>query len=91
MASAFQRTAFQFGAFQMEALGDFPVTDTDVLQKPINCVLAGQQRMFDRVNEWIVNDKRTTLKRVGSHSAVGKLSRGPAPSFTVKTNNRGYD
>ena len=89
MASAFQFGAFQLHAFQIDSPG--AVTDMDVLQLPVNCVLAGQQRIFDRYNEWIINRRRTQMKRVGSHSRAGKISKGPKPSFSVKTDKRGYD
>ena len=37
--------AFQYDAFQLDAfqVNDLNITDTDSIQLPVNCVLAGQQ------------------------------------------------
>lgn len=43
-ATAFQPNAFENDAFQITAAATNFVTDTAILQLPINCVVAGQQK-----------------------------------------------
>lgn len=88
MASAFQGSAFQAGAFQ--AAGTGRLTDTTILQKPIDCVLAGQQPYKYRDSEYEIPAYRRTHKTAVSKTGVARL-RGGAPSFTSKTSSRGYD
>jgi hypothetical protein len=66
-----------------------PITSTDLLQKPVNCVLAGEQSIKDRYREWDVPAAGRTERTAVSRSAV--KSFGGKPSFTTKTGPRGYD
>lgn len=66
------------------------ITDTDILQKPIDCVLAGQHLIKDRFREAEIRAPMTRLKTVMSAGLRARL-RGPVPSFSVTTNKRGYD
>lgn len=66
------------------------ITDTEVIQLPINCVLAGQQPYKFGGREWEIPAYRRSDKTAVTRSGVAKL-RGAKPSFTVTTNNRGYD
>lgn len=65
------------------------ISDTDILQKPVNCVLHGDQVIKDRyrISEVRPQNRRenTTVSRSGVKSLGGK------PGFTVKTSSRGYD
>ena len=88
MGSAFQQTAFQFGAFQIAPGGD--VTDTNHLQLPVDCVLAGDQPYNDRGREYDIRPMNATEKTWGKHSSVRALGGG-RPSFTTTTGKRGYD
>lgn len=47
MAKFFQPDFFQTDFFQ-NAQADLSITDTDVLQRPINCILMGQQAYRER-------------------------------------------
>lgn len=66
------------------------VTDTTVLQLPINCILAGQQHYKVRGRTWEVVPYKKT-ENVAVVGAGVRRIRGDAPSFTVKTGTRGYD
>lgn len=84
MSAAFQGNAFQFNAFQINL-----VVSTRNLPLPINCVLIGQQ-LYERTGR--------TFERVPGRAGTRVLARsssvqslGDAPSFTVKSNARGYD
>lgn len=66
------------------------ITDTDILQKPINCVLAGEVPFKDRWREYQIPAKYTTNKTVVKSSGARRL-KGPAPSFTTRTGSKGYD
>jgi hypothetical protein len=74
-----------------DAFGAFlPITDTDLIGLPINCVLMGRQlwRYRERASElWPRN-----LREKGAmpKSGIGRL-KGDKPSFTVKTGTKGYD
>ena len=88
--TAFQRNAFQWypdRAFQIDV---FPITDTTVLQKPINAILAGQQdyEVGREIAEEFPENFSATI--VAQASDAVRLSDQPS-TFTVKTNNRGYD
>lgn len=66
------------------------ITDTDILQKPVNYALAGEQRIKDRGREWDIRAANRKESPRVMRSGARKLG-GEAPSFTVKTGNRGYD
>jgi hypothetical protein len=87
-SSAFQFNAFQVGAFQVAGAGI--LTDTDILQLPVDCVLAGQQPFTERGRTFEGGPQRMTRRTLGTHSSVRNLS-GARPSFTIKTGSRGYD
>lgn len=65
------------------------ITDTNVLQLPINAVLAGQQDYEVSKREWEV--KNPNYKITVTVSSDGVKNLGGKSSFTVKTDNRGYD
>ena len=44
MAAVFQPNLFQVDVFQTVVPVDLTITSTDILQKPVNCVLAGDPR-----------------------------------------------
>lgn len=66
-----------------------PVTDTDILQLPVDCVLAGEQTIKDRYREWDVPAAKRTERMTVSRSGVRSLGGGTG--FTTKTGPRGYD
>lgn len=66
------------------------IIDTDILQKPVDCVLAGDQLIKDRYREWTVPGAKTVERPMVSATPRRRLT-GQAPSFTVKTDKRGYD
>lgn len=84
MAVAFQGNAFQDDAFQVSI-----VVSTLNMPLPINCVLIGEQlyertgRTFERV------PGRSGIRVRASFGATHQL--GESPSFTVKSNAKGYD
>lgn len=88
MPSAFQPGAFQVGAFQSAGAGQ--LTSTTILQKPINCVLAGHQPYKFSETEYSIPPYRRTHTTAVARSGVAKL-RGGKSSFTSKTSSRGYD
>jgi hypothetical protein len=85
-STAFQRNAFQGNAFQTGTT----VSDTDVLQLPINCILAGQQHYKHRERTWDIPPHRVTEEVTARGSSTRRL-RGEAPTFTTRTGKRGYD
>lgn len=87
MATAFQPNAFQHSGFQIEAS---EITDTDILQKPVDVVLAGQQRITDRYREFDLRAPNRRQRVTVSTRGMRRLNGG-TPSFTVKTGKRGYD
>lgn len=85
--------ANHFAAFHFLAVWrDVPlldITDTDILQKPVNCVLHGDQVIRDRYR---INDVRANNRRENvtvTRSGARKLGGGTG--FTVRTDHRGYD
>ena len=88
---AFQNNAFQNNAFQVNVEIVQTITDTTILQLPINAVLAGQQ---DNMEEgWRDNDIRNPDFREETNLAGGSLTQlsDSASTFTVTTTKRGYD
>lgn len=69
---------------------ELSIVDTEVLQLPVDCVLAGQQPYRERGREWEIRPRNLTEKTWGRHSSVRAL-QGGKPSFTVTTGKRGYD
>lgn len=66
------------------------VTDTDILQKPVNVVMAGDVPIKDRWREFDIRPLDLKTKPVATGSPTRRL-RGDKPSFTVKTDKKGYD
>lgn len=66
------------------------VTDTDLLQKPVNCILAGQQDYKFSEREWDVRLPNVKTKATLEGGIARRLSKSP-PEFTTTTNNKGYD
>lgn len=85
MAGAFQRNAFQNNAFQTSG-----VTSTLSLPLPINCVLIGQQ-LYRKVGRTLELVPGKAGQRVRMSSAASGRISSDAPSFTVKSNAKGYD
>lgn len=70
------------------ALGS--ITDTEVLQKPVDFALAGEQLIKDRYREYeIPAYKRTETVRVKTGGA--RMLSKQKSSFTTRTGSRGYD
>lgn len=85
MAGAFQANAFQNNAFQTSA-----VTSTVSLQLPINCVLIGQQ-LYRRVGKTFELVPGRAGSRVIASAGKGGRISSESPSFTVKSNAKGYN
>lgn len=85
--TTFQPSTFQFSTFQIDL---FALTDTTVIEKPIDCVLMGQQDMevSRRVAEEFPQNLQASI--AVEPAAPVRLSE-KEPSFTVTTNSRGYD
>lgn len=66
------------------------ITDTDILHKPVDYALAGEQRIKDRYREWDIPAARRTERVSVKRSGARRLG-GERPSFTVRTDKRGYD
>lgn len=89
----------EYGAFALTGedavLFEQPdVTDvTNDLQLPINCILAGQQLIRDRYRENTIFDPgiKATRKINGFSVQLDITGKFKKPSFTVTSNNRGYD
>ncbi len=74
MSVAFQKNAFQNGAFQEDL-----IVSSLNMPYPVNCVLIGEQLYFRPDKPMFEMTPRKTQKIAGD-----------APSFTVKTSNKGY-
>jgi hypothetical protein len=91
MASAFQSNAFQNNAFQITSATQ-EITDTDILQLPVNVVLAGAVPIKDRYREFDI--RPLNFRQGKTHmSARGGVRRigGDGPSFTITTSRKGHD
>lgn len=66
------------------------ITDTEVLQLPVDCVLAGQQVEYRRRRTFEPSRGRGGERVRVAAGARGRLG-GPGPGFTVRTDSRGYD
>lgn len=64
-------------------------TSRQVLQEPVDCVLADRQTIEDRGVEYDIRPADTKSKTVMKRG--GRLSKGPAPSFSITTNKKGHD
>lgn len=72
------------------ALRDSTITDTDILRKPVNVVMAGDVPIKGSGVEY---DKRPVnfRSRVAASASPARRLSGDKPSFTVRTDKRGYD
>lgn len=66
------------------------LTDTTVIHKPVDYQLAGEPPYKDRGITYELAPKKTTFKTFATRSGAVKLSGG-RPSFTTRTDSRGYD
>jgi hypothetical protein len=82
--------AAQISAAVSSILATLFIVSTNILQKPIDCVLAGHQRIFDRLREYDIKPTnfRSTVR--GTRSGARRLG-GDKPSFRVRTDKKGYD
>lgn len=71
-------------------VADHTLVDTDILQRPVNVVLAGMQPIKDRYREWDVRAPNLRTETKGTASSTRRL-KGGRPSFTTKTGPKGYD
>lgn len=91
MASAFQQSAFQVSAFQIvSAPAEQTITDTDILNLPVDYALAGKQLVKDRYREFDIRPPNYREKTAVRRAGVRRLEGG-TPSFTVTSNRKGYD
>lgn len=67
-------------------------TDTDILQLPVNVVLA-HKYLFKKHGKTVEHrDPNYKFERMASRrTGVRRLNRGEGPSFTTTTNKKGYD
>ena len=77
-------TAFEFAPSVQD------ITDTDILQLPVDVVLAGQQPYEFRYREYEIRSAspRARVKVIATSS---RRLGGAAPSFETKIGKRGYD
>lgn len=77
-----------FPPVQSHIIGIETVTDTTILQLPINCVLAGQQEYeqggYDV--EYVGGSYREFVS-----VSCSEVWQGDSPTFTTRTDSRGYD
>ncbi len=70
-------------------VSDHTVTDTDILERPVNVVMAGDVPIKDRWREYDIRPANFKTREVASTSKARRLS-GPG-SVTTRTDKRGYD
>jgi hypothetical protein len=66
------------------------IVSRNILMDPINCVLAGHQRIFDRLREYDIRPRNLRRNTVGKTAGTRRLG-GDKPSFRVRTDKKGYD
>ena len=66
---------------------DIDVTDTSILQLPINCVLIGDQK---EPKDMKFENEQQSVKELVRQAYGGGFSKGKS-SFTTRTDSRGYD
>ncbi len=76
-----------FGAFDLRIRA---ITDTTRIQKPVNCVMMGNQPLKVAMTEIDSRQPQWRTQATVTTEGVKKLSGGPS-TFTVKTSKRGYD
>lgn len=69
---------------------DLTITDTDILQKPVDYVLAGAQPIKDRYREWDIPAYRKTETGSTKRSGVRNIG-GTVPSFKSTTSKTGRE
>jgi hypothetical protein len=67
-----------------------PITDTTILQLPIDAILAGQQDYRVSEQVWDIRDPNPKYKITVESSPVKQLSDKPS-TFTTTTTKKGYD
>lgn len=87
-AHIFQTNIFQNNVFQVGGVAI--ATDTTIIQKPINAILAGQQdyEVGPKIAEEFPENLSASIAAQASERV--RLSEKPS-TFVTKTNNRGYD
>lgn len=85
MIGAFQDNAFQNNAFQVGT----NITSTEVMQLPVNCVLAEDALFRERIRTFERMPGRGGTRVRARKSRV--MSLGAKSTFTVKTSKRGFD
>jgi hypothetical protein len=86
---AFALTA-QVTAAVSAILATLFIVSRNILMDPINCVLAGHQRIFDRLREYDIRPRNLRRNTVGKTAGTRRLG-GDKPSFRVRTDKKGYD
>lgn len=75
------------GSFEITAAANLDITDTDILQLPVDYVLAGQPKLIlSRSEREGVSGLRGSRRVMGIGGSMGGKT-----SFTVTTSRRGYD
>lgn len=67
------------------------ITDTDIIQKPVDYALADKQLIKDRYREWDIRPMNVRTKPGGTRTAGARRLGGDKPSFSVTTTKKGYD
>jgi hypothetical protein len=66
------------------------IVSRNILMDPINCVLAGHQRFFDRLREYDIRPRNLRQNTVGKTAGTRRIG-GDKSTFRVRTDKRGYD
>lgn len=88
--------AVGFGTFNLTGIaasfgfGPLFITDTDLIELPINCILAGQQDYEVGHTEIEARDPNIRTRTAVSQGGGGRLSSSES-SFRVRKDSRGYD
>lgn len=65
------------------------LTDTEKINLPVNCIMAGDQDLVPHSREWSFRESNYKF-RPKIKGTPNSLSTG-TPSFTTRTDKRGYD
>lgn len=94
--ASFQITeALGFGAFNLTGIaarfgfGPLFITDTDLIELPINCILAGQQDY--EIGHTEIEEREANIRTRTSVSQGGGRLSSSESSFRVRKDNKGYD
>lgn len=66
------------------------ITDTDALQRPVNAIMAGNVPIKAGGRGWDIRPPNLRTRTVMTGTGTRRLTGGK-PSFTTKTDKRGYD